>query len=453
MFRVRNILESNSRLLVLLLTWTLIPTAFAQNPSSEEEHLYNIYRDYYSRPTDQELWNRLVTPVASEVYKIQPGDNLWTISEVFFGDGNYWPKVWSINSRITNPHLIEPGNEIRFQFGTSDAQPSFFITESSSPGGKWEEETYSLASDSLVQGSSPTSADRSGVYIPPSATLFQPVLKTLPPSLPSWQNAFSSTGRFDEWGVDIQKRPPLRLNDKTLLQSFVKEDPVDYVGEVVEKLDADQLMSEGETVYVKVLKGQAQSGQRVLIVNDAGKINLGRSEVKRGDRPDAYVVRVAAEVELVSEVQVDEGRKDFNDDYTIYRARIKKSLDLALPGQKVMLGRIKTINHGLRGRMTDQPVTVIGGNLDKGSFQFSTGNLVFIDRGSDVGLNVGDIIPIQKTKIRQFREKEPLVKYSSKLSGNIQIVDIQGHYSTAVVLSNSEDIRPGDGNRRSAITE
>lgn len=448
MFRVRNIFAINLKVLYFFLALNFstpfISMAHAQDSGGEEQRLYDIYKDYYSRPTDQELWNRLVTPVVSEVYKIQPGDNLWTISEVFFGDGNYWPKVWSINSKITNPHLIEPGNEIRFQFGTASSQPSFFITE--------DDSSYTLASDSLVQGSSAT-ADRSGVYIPPPATIFHPVLKTLPPSFPVWQGSAESSTGFDEWGVEIVKRQPLRVEDKTFLQSFVKEGPLEFVGEVIEKLDDSEVIVEGEVIYVKVQRDQARPGQRILLVQDSGKIDLRRAEVKKEDRPDAYVIRVSAEAELTSEVPANEQTRKLDDEFVIYKARLKKSLDLALPGQKILTGRMKSVNHGLKGRMTDQSVTIIGGNLDNNSFQFSTGNFVFLDRGADVGLNIGDIIPIQRTKFRQFREREPLVKFSSVLNGYIQVVDTAGHYSTAIVLPNSEAIRPGDGNRRAASAE
>ena len=53
-----------------------------------------------------------------EYYVVQEGDTLWEISSRFLGNAYYWPKLWSINEQVTNPHWIYPGNRIRFTMGT-----------------------------------------------------------------------------------------------------------------------------------------------------------------------------------------------------------------------------------------------------------------------------------------------------------------------------------------------
>ncbi|HEY3451912.1 MAG TPA: LysM peptidoglycan-binding domain-containing protein [Myxococcales bacterium] len=49
-----------------------------------------------------------------ESYTVKPGDTLWDLSSRFLGNPWYWPKVWSYNPEIENPHWIYPGNQIRF---------------------------------------------------------------------------------------------------------------------------------------------------------------------------------------------------------------------------------------------------------------------------------------------------------------------------------------------------
>ena len=45
-------------------------------------------------------------------YTIQEGDTLWDICNKVYGDTDLWPKLWEMNSFITNPHLLKPGDVI-----------------------------------------------------------------------------------------------------------------------------------------------------------------------------------------------------------------------------------------------------------------------------------------------------------------------------------------------------
>jgi hypothetical protein len=49
-----------------------------------------------------------------DTYSIRPGDTLWDLSGRFLNNPWYWPKIWSYNPEITNPHWIYPGNLLRF---------------------------------------------------------------------------------------------------------------------------------------------------------------------------------------------------------------------------------------------------------------------------------------------------------------------------------------------------
>src|SRR5512137_992705 len=50
---------------------------------------------------------------AQENYVIQRGDTLWDLSGKFLDSPWYWPKLWSYNPQIENPHWIYPGNQLR----------------------------------------------------------------------------------------------------------------------------------------------------------------------------------------------------------------------------------------------------------------------------------------------------------------------------------------------------
>ena len=56
-----------------------------------------------------------------ENYVIQRGDTLWDLSGKFLDSPWYWPKLWSYNPQIENPHWIYPGNPLRLSAGGAEA--------------------------------------------------------------------------------------------------------------------------------------------------------------------------------------------------------------------------------------------------------------------------------------------------------------------------------------------
>jgi len=56
-------------------------------------------------------------------HTVEKGDTLWDLSKRYLGSHWYWPKVWSYNPEIANPHWIYPGNVVRF-FGTGEETPT-----------------------------------------------------------------------------------------------------------------------------------------------------------------------------------------------------------------------------------------------------------------------------------------------------------------------------------------
>jgi LysM repeat protein len=56
-------------------------------------------------------------------HTVEKGDTLWDLSQKILGSPWYWPKVWSYNPEIANPHWIYPGNQVRFK-GTAEEVPT-----------------------------------------------------------------------------------------------------------------------------------------------------------------------------------------------------------------------------------------------------------------------------------------------------------------------------------------
>ena len=62
------------------------------------------------------LWaqNLEINPDRPDEYIVQRGDTLWDISARFLVEPWRWPEIWRVNPEIANPHLIYPGDLIRF---------------------------------------------------------------------------------------------------------------------------------------------------------------------------------------------------------------------------------------------------------------------------------------------------------------------------------------------------
>jgi hypothetical protein len=58
-----------------------------------------------------------VSSTPPEIHVVQRGDTLWDICGYYFSDPWQWPRVWSYNPTITNPHWIYPGDQIRLAPG------------------------------------------------------------------------------------------------------------------------------------------------------------------------------------------------------------------------------------------------------------------------------------------------------------------------------------------------
>jgi hypothetical protein len=56
-------------------------------------------------------------------HTVEKGDTLWDLSQKYLGSPWYWPKVWSYNPEIANPHWIYPGNVVKF-VGSGEEVPT-----------------------------------------------------------------------------------------------------------------------------------------------------------------------------------------------------------------------------------------------------------------------------------------------------------------------------------------
>lgn len=68
-----------------------------------------------------------------DTYTVRQGDTLWDLSGRFLNNAWYWPKLWSYNPEITNPHWIYPGNVLKFYPGTEEGPARVEATPEEEP--------------------------------------------------------------------------------------------------------------------------------------------------------------------------------------------------------------------------------------------------------------------------------------------------------------------------------
>jgi hypothetical protein len=49
------------------------------------------------------------------IHLVKRGDNLWDLCDTYYGNPWQWPRIWSYNPQIENPHWIYPGDQVRMQ--------------------------------------------------------------------------------------------------------------------------------------------------------------------------------------------------------------------------------------------------------------------------------------------------------------------------------------------------
>ncbi len=313
---------------------------------------------------------------APEEYIIKKGDTLWDISDTKLEDHFLWPRLWNVNPQINNPDLIYPGDKIRI--------PS-------------REELMRMPL--IPKKKIPTvSKPKKPVFVLP---------EVVKPKYIVDRNLYITSGWISDEFPSIGEITYSPLNRK-----IVGKGDIVYLKIYVEKLLSYLGMSEMPALLVVNNEG-VKSGKRFFAIRD---IKVVKHPIT--GKPLGHQIRVTGILEIIG-----------IDDKTT-KAKITKSFedvqigDGLLPYQEMepplVTDMIRTPD--IQGYIVESHTT---------SQLTGEGEIVFLDKGQDDGIEVGDVF---------YAFSEPPVK---RPIGKIQIISLQPTTSNAVILKSAQEIMIG----------
>lgn len=388
-----------------------------------ESSLYRIYRNFLSTPMSSEQWETMRSDRGTEDYKVQQGDTLWDISKTFFGDGHYWPKVWSLNGAIFNPHRIDTDTNLTFVMGSESEPPSIAVGASpvgDTPVGALQ--TDALFEDESTRQQDAQIAENLDPIVGPSG-----MLRKLPPSLPAY--SLRPTRTRESLTISENASKVSQIEKKLVVSQYVASRMPATVGQIKETQTGGQWASKGEYVFVHFRDPSIQVGDRFLAIVDKGR-NLKSESSLRGSM--GRTIEVQGELELVEKLP----RRRF------YRARVNRNLYPVEVGAKLQKARLKVQKINAQAPHGTVQGRVIGGQYAKRRFFFSIGDVLYINRGTVRGLQEGQALEVRPNRGLRFLSTR--MNRETRSIGRVQIIKATPRFATAVVVKMREAIYAGD---------
>ena len=313
---------------------------------------------------------------SSSQYVIQPGDTLWELSQAFLGDPEYWPKLWSINEYITNPHWIYPGNIIGFTPGTTIDPPQIDIL---------------------------TGQQQEGYVV--DSVEYETIESTCGPDI-----AFDfkqPTGTF-------------------LVPGFIETDEnLEVLGTVEASPHNQSFMVENDKIYLKLQDPELYSCGDI--------VTIFRKVKKRVHHPDSYFKKYGSMYLIVGDAKVVHQYGNYVvAEIRTSQAEIQRGDMVTSPTPTVVQVDIDVPKGSLQGVIIDQ--------LSQNHSFSSERDTVFIDRGADDGVKVGDsfyIITQHDPYVSEMKEDYSL---PPSVIGRIVVVQVKDNHAVAVITDAATSI-------------
>lgn len=330
-------------------------------------------------------------------YRVKEGDTLWGIASMFLKDPWHWPEIWHVNPGIDNPHLIYPGDEVLLKFVGGDPQ----LLVRRGPGGR----TYKLKPEQRVR-----QGDRYEKMEP--RVRMEPLSGGIPAIPLDAVASLMQTGRIVE--EETLEFAPYILSGKSERLIFGPGD----------QFYASGNWSEDTAVYGIFRPGNVYVDPETeeILGYEAIEVGLARAINRDGEIVTFSMTSVKEDVRIGDRLMPTEER------------RVESTFYPKAPDRQIE-GVIMNVLGG---------VTQVGRN-----------DVVVINRGTDAGLDVGNVLAIAKKgatirdkmkKTSSFHAKfiRETIQLPTERAGILMVFRSFEKMAYGLVLQTTEPLRVGD---------
>jgi len=336
---------------------------------------------------------------------VQRGDTLWDLCGSYFQNPWAWPKIWSYNPQIQNPHWIYPGDQVRLRIDVPPEQRESIV---------------------LGKGQGPGALGRGG-------------------------------GTAGGGGGFVNRRP-LVQRDTVFLRGvgYIDDPKKDVWGELIGAEQEQMLLTQGADVYVMMRPGvDLRLGQLLTVFHSVRT----PSSVSGARRPPGEIIA------FKGTIRVD----DWDPKTRIGRGRLIESLDAVERGDKVgpvgrrfdvVPPRRDEVDLEARVLTSLYPHEVLGQNqiafIDRGSKDgLVPGNrLLLVRRGDNWRRTLETTTTMARTQVRTDvpehvkTEVTPLhgkaEDFPEEITGELRVLRADEYSSVTLVTATKYEIEPGD---------
>jgi len=324
------------------------------------------------------------------IHTVAEGDTLWDLAAKHLGSPWKWTEIWERNRFVTNPHYIYPGIRIEI---FPPAVMTVDLPEAAPP--------------SLPPAASPAPS--------PAASPEPPA----PAKVPIRAKAVPAEPYLD-----------IRPGDFVTGGEFVREKPVG-IGKIWGGRDPKVAFAEGDLVYL-LLDKEIPAGQLLAVYRVRGPVRSS------GERPKSGYVKFLVGVIQVGKVQ--DGQLN---------ARVRQSFaditrDDLISEEIPSYTPVKIVPGG-----EGLEATVITSR--NGTEVFATGDCIYLDRGSDDGVAVGNIFRMET--VTGYAIGIPSIR-GKRVRSEVAwaaVIRVSGEFSTAYVYKSKGGFQAGDLARRGIL--